>query len=813
MLEVNARLTNDVDMSSIENFPSIGNKKYQYKGTFDGQHHTVSNLHMEYELDYTGFLGAVAGGAALKNITFDSSCTIIGKNYTGAVGGFYDGMSGDITISNVGFEGEVAGTKKYAAGIIGGNKGADATFYITNCYSTGTISGASNNAAIAAWTGDNRGTLASCWSSAEVINAEDDAHYLYQGKINSERLFCTKGTQGTIVTDAQIKSGELAYMLNNSSVLNVGWYQDIGEDEHPVTDSSHGLVFPSLEGFIGINSYDFTTMRDYLLTQMNTEADEAIFDEWESIPMGYFDVKKCSRQASTGIIKVTAYNKLQSDYLDVKANESVLTQFVDENPEILIYDLKRALLSEYQIEEAEVVNVMRNPIGTGMDLDDGSATKFTNLYGDTGPINPTNIGVNLNTEFNIAVLTYTNEWDLDPTKYYRIDSRYNLDVFEQSFFDYYRGLIVNSFINIDTDVYMQNLVTLCKGDIYTNPTLRTWKNIFAIVLTKEDDSTECYTLVGQQYGLNNIYGGMHDLTKRTITGYKKIEVWVPIRLERYVKISSSQWTIDRILNFGGKPIRYEYLSEYTEERMVNYWPAFKYPDGAEISNGIRPHMFMSINEIDSLSDADKITVNLNDLPDFTMRDIVTASYETQCQFGQLSRITDLFAGVELGHSRLLPAETLYPTTNLYPGGARLSGSKAMYSKLWADEGNIHKWRNLIITYKGLDEEENEKEFTLQKQVNADGTDDYNCSDNWLFKNLVWTESQIEDYADAMVAKMAGITWFPFEMWCAGLPYLETGDEIEIPLGDQKYVSYVLQRQLKGIQNLQDTYINGTLDIY
>ena len=543
------------------------------------------------------------------------------------------------------------------------------------------------------------------------------------------------------------------------------------------------------------------------------EADEAIFDEWESIPMGYFDVKKCSRQASTGIIKVTAYNKLQSDYLDVKANESVLTQFVDENPEILIYDLKRALLSEYQIEEAEVVNVMRNPIGTGMDLDDGSATKFTNLYGDTGPINPTNIGVNLNTEFNIAVLTYTNEWDLDPTKYYRIDSRYNLDVFEQSFFDYYRGLIVNSFINIDTDVYMQNLVTLCKGDIYTNPTLRTWKNIFAIVLTKEDDSTECYTLVGQQYGLNNIYGGMHDLTKRTITGYKKIEVWVPIRLERYVKISSSQWTIDRILNFGGKPIRYEYLSEYTEERMVNYWPAFKYPDGAEISNGIRPHMFMSINEIDSLSDADKITVNLNDLPDFTMRDIVTASYETQCQFGQLSRITDLFAGVELGHSRLLPAETLYPTTNLYPGGARLSGSKAMYSKLWADEGNIHKWRNLIITYKGLDEEENEKEFTLQKQVNADGTDDYNCSDNWLFKNLVWTESQIEDYADAMVAKMAGITWFPFEMWCAGLPYLETGDEIEIPLGDQKYVSYVLQRQLKGIQNLQDTYINGTLDIY
>ena len=32
-----------------------------------------------------------------------------------------------------------------------------------------------------------------------------------------------------------------------------------------------------------------------------------------TIPMGYFIVEKCSRQASTGIMKATAYNTLQSD--------------------------------------------------------------------------------------------------------------------------------------------------------------------------------------------------------------------------------------------------------------------------------------------------------------------------------------------------------------------------------------------------------------------------------------------------------------------------------------------------------------------
>jgi hypothetical protein len=200
-------------------------------------------------------------------------------------------------------------------------------------------------------------------------------------------------------------------------------------------------------------------------------------------------------------------------------------------------------------------------------------------------------------------------------------------------------------------------------------------------------------------------------------------------------------------------------------------------------------------------------------PDITLRDLQSAVYEAVCQFGQLDRVTDLFSGVELNHSRLYPADSLYPATGLYPDGAALSGFKSMYSKLWADEGNIHKWRNLIITYKGLNADQQEEDFTLERQVNADGTDDYNMSDNWLFRNLVWTAADVGTYADAMVAKMQDMTWFPFEMWCAGLPYLETGDEIEIPLGDQKYVSYVLQRQLKGIQNLQDTYINGTLDIY
>ena len=50
-----------------------------------------------------------------------------------------------------------------------------------------------------------------------------------------------------------------------------------------------------------------------------SRTDEPTFTMWHSTPMGYFTVKECPRQFSTGIYKATAYNKLQSDYLDRKS--------------------------------------------------------------------------------------------------------------------------------------------------------------------------------------------------------------------------------------------------------------------------------------------------------------------------------------------------------------------------------------------------------------------------------------------------------------------------------------------------------------
>ena len=527
------------------------------------------------------------------------------------------------------------------------------------------------------------------------------------------------------------------------------------------------------------------------------------------IPLGFFDVKKCSRQASTGIIKVTAYNKLQSDYFDSKANQ-VLEDLFTEDYNLKVFDIETALLNTHKIDETPRDRVFAPDLFP--DLNTASTIGFFHLTKDYGVdtfLNSYVLSSLAGTGFYLSVIHYNDEYRGDIT---RIDASFgSLLGLEQNFYNYLKEVIDGAELDLTANEVMNAL--LSDGHSYCN--------LFPISYGTTD-----YSTIQWQY--NQDHGIVNDRVKPLQDAWR-IRNHYQLSIPLGIGVTASPIDEDlnpepsdctAFLDFNGKCIYdgnthlqgdYKYYADAQHNLATGYCPHIVFSDGHIYAreDGVNIYGLFRYD----LPPAEDVSIKISEMPDFTIRDLQTAVFETQCQFGQLSRTTDLFAGVELGHSRLLPAETLYPATDLYPGGARLSGSKAMYSKLWADEGNIHKWRYLIITYKGLDDEGNEQDYTLQRTVNNDGTDNYNCSDNWLFRNLVWTAEQIGEYADAMVAKMQGITWFPFEMWCAGLPYLETGDEIEIPLGDQKYVSYVLQRQLKGIQNLQDTYINGTLDIY
>ena len=536
--------------------------------------------------------------------------------------------------------------------------------------------------------------------------------------------------------------------------------------------------------------------------------------DYQPIPMGFFDVKNCSRQASTGIIKVTAYNKLMSDYLDAKANNTILKTFGFSGM-FTIHDIRDLLLESYQIEEdvRELAHPTIDPDGELVIIEsvysDLGTFRFSQLYGVKSPINAYRAGVNsTSTDFHIVITSEHPRVRYD-NDYIKFDAYTGtLEGLEANIVAYIKKVIDDAQLNRSGDDVIDYI---CQNIGF--------QKIFSIQPGYRTGYNYAFSTVQWEYEeahnlTHTVEGPITDKRVQLLTAEARLTLPEEIELNGAGGISFDfNGTAQNVGSYTWST-NYQYYSNSSMTTVATApCPHATFSDGTRYDWEIDDIYAIAGWDYSSLPATDKVRINPVNVEEFTLRDITSAVYESVAQFGQLNRVTDLFTGVELNHSRLLPADTLYPSDTLYPDGAAASATKSMYSKLWADEGNVHKWRYLIITYKTLNENDEEVERTLQRTVNNDGTDNYNMSDNWLMRNVVWTAEEVGEIADYMVTKMQDITWFPFEMWCAGLPYLETGDEIEIPLGEHSYTSYILQRQLKGIQNLQDTYINGTLDIF
>lgn len=111
-------ITADIDCSSVTSWTPIGNCTMSswahstlatagpmFTGTFDGQNHTISNLHLSFaptEGNGTwGFFGGIGDDAVVKDLTFDSSCSLnISTGKSGAFG-MLAGLVMGATVENV----------------------------------------------------------------------------------------------------------------------------------------------------------------------------------------------------------------------------------------------------------------------------------------------------------------------------------------------------------------------------------------------------------------------------------------------------------------------------------------------------------------------------------------------------------------------------------------------------------------------------------------------------------------------------------------------------------------------------------------
>ena len=167
-----AVLTADITLIDT-NWTPIGNDSNQYKGTFDGDGHTITGLSVDIQSDntiYAGLFGFLGEGGTIKNLGLaDSKITCSGNRvYAGGVCGWNTG-----TIENCYNTGDVSGTSEYGFVYAGGVCGLNDYGTIENCYNTGDVSGTGTRTDASGHAGgvcgcNDYGTIENCYNTGEV---------------------------------------------------------------------------------------------------------------------------------------------------------------------------------------------------------------------------------------------------------------------------------------------------------------------------------------------------------------------------------------------------------------------------------------------------------------------------------------------------------------------------------------------------------------------------------------------------------------------------------------------------------------------
>ena len=313
-----AVLTADITLLIDTNWTPIGNDSNQYKGTFDGDGHTITGLKVDIQSDntiYAGLFGYIGEGGTIKNVGLeDSKITCSGNRvYAGGVCGWNTGTiencynTGDVsgtgtssygyvsvggvcgwnyygTIENCYNTGEVSGeaTGSYGCAYVGGVCGWNDYGTIENCYNTGEVSGTGTSSYGTVYAGgvcgENYGTIKNCCNTGEVsgttsISATD---YVYVGGVcgfNDGTIQNCYFLFGTADKAVSINSGTVDNVEEKSAEAfasgEAAWLLNEPQTEKPWGQGSNGM--PVLKGNLpdGVTSY--VPVRITIVMQDNSE--------------------------------------------------------------------------------------------------------------------------------------------------------------------------------------------------------------------------------------------------------------------------------------------------------------------------------------------------------------------------------------------------------------------------------------------------------------------------------------------------------------------------------------------------------------
>ena len=256
----NAVLTKDINVANAIGTEDV---QFHYRGTFDGQGHTVNFYDKKHDYIVNSpsdeaLFAFTKPGSVIRNLRLKGHI-MASSEYVGSLVQDATGTIIENVISEVSVNGDSA---KYIGGLVGISRGV---CIIENCAFIGHLSG--NNGIIETMSGivgkNTQGLIMkSCYSAPDhsefmigkatvladkLTDFETILNNYYCPDRCAESGMVTEGQKGTSVKMDDIKSGKLCYLLNQGGRKGVVWYQH-GDYPYPFKGNDGKLITSSDKG-------------------------------------------------------------------------------------------------------------------------------------------------------------------------------------------------------------------------------------------------------------------------------------------------------------------------------------------------------------------------------------------------------------------------------------------------------------------------------------------------------------------------------------------------------------------------------------
>ena len=358
-------LTDDIDLSNGEfSDLMIATEEHPFRGIFDGGGYTITYDYGYVSEKWRGLFRSV-NDATIRNLRVEGEAIPTNIHYGALIGVAYGTVLVENVVTNVHITGDHSGVTG-DAGMVGANY-AHMTF--NNCATLGEMGnpGSSMYSSFSGWShGDSYTILNNCYTACHLTEdtglsscftlTHSSGHVTLN---NCYYLHEIGRVQGTAFDEEQMESGGLCYKLNGDQ-SEIGWYQNIGDDEMPVPDASHLRVYGAGQTFMNIT--DDASFRDFVSLVLAEEKE--FYEETiaqKSLVETYLTALEGLSEAADIETFMAGYDELSEQRQSIKSCAEAYAAYMAKVEEVKLYmeehpeldNEKAQLLKNYLTEYEE----------------------------------------------------------------------------------------------------------------------------------------------------------------------------------------------------------------------------------------------------------------------------------------------------------------------------------------------------------------------------------------------------------------------------------------------------------------------------